>query len=442
MNEEIMKIIPILVVVNAPMIVFNPEKDNPSADYRASSSIMTLRQFGFFGIMSGTIFTFLELFLYQWLLSGSAQAESIFLQLLFRTITPIHILTTYIIALGIGKFIISKAEIKDNKRALLSSSKYFIVGWGVHALWNTINVIFAFIFPDDEITLTIVLAIFGIIADVILFVGIIRIFRRKPLICKICNLEESDMHIHEIQYNKPRRHSRPSSLKFFTHFSTKKLKSKFSCPFCQNSVITGTTCSICGGRLFLACPYCNSFISETTTTCPSCKKKLISFIDMQWKTLSLQETFILGVSSLASMAFLISPVSLLFFGQLGEIGEILTPFLLIYFLMSLIILSNVIIALFFDKTSGMLVLYCFFLELSLLVLIILNGIVGVGILKAIITLDLLGLILLSLGGFIVSYVGYRFFLVFYVDYSPVFPQYQIQPDFLNLSTMEVMHDTG
>ncbi|MHA2244705.1 MAG: hypothetical protein ACXADY_07015 [Candidatus Hodarchaeales archaeon] len=439
-NEEIMKIIPILVVAHAPIVIFNSEKSDPSSEFETRCSIITLRQFGFYGIVSGSIFTFLELFLYQWQQVEVAK-EEIFYQILFRTLAPLHVLTTFIIALGIGLLKIRLAELRGVKTAILASSGYFLLGWGLHSFWNTINIFYVVYRPDLEIELYTILAIYGVFTVLLLFFGILKVFRQEPRICTHCGLEERGLHSHENQTTETStlRNIR-SPLRFFSLISVSKLKKRFSCPFCYNPLILGT-CSTCGASTFVTCPHCNGFISETTSLCPHCKKKLNPLIELQTKTLSWPETIILGISSLASMAFLLAPINILLFSQIEDLGSIVNPILLFYFLMSLTALTNVVIALFFNRTSGMLVLFCYFLELALLVFIILGGFVIIGFMRSLFLLDILGIGLVCLGGIFLLFVVYRFLHVFVYDYSPVFPEYQrktiTRP---GNSTMEISND--
>ncbi len=441
-NEEIMKIIPILVVAHAPIVFFNPEKSDPSADFFTRSSIMTRRQFALYGIISGSVFTFLELFLYQWQ-SSSTEPELIFIQVLFRTLTPVHIMTTFYIALGIGTL---KTRLLDqhktNLATILTSSWYFILGLGFHGLWNTINVIYGVFRPDAEMELIFVLAILGIISDLILLTGILIIFRQEPHLCNHCSFEELGKHLHLEQVIRARESEQKESrrifsiLKFFSYFSVKKLKKRLSCPFCLNPLTLGT-CSTCGARTFLTCPHCNGFISETTTVCPHCNKKIRPLIELQTKALSWPETMILGVSSLASIAFLLAPLSIFIFGQMGEIGVLITPILIFYFLMSITTLISIIIALFFNRTTGILVLFCFFLELALLAFIIIGGTLISGFLRSIITLDIIGLGMFCLGAVILFFIMDRFIHRFYHNFTPIFPEYEIiSPQVPSISQME------
>ncbi|MFX0208394.1 MAG: PrsW family glutamic-type intramembrane protease, partial [Candidatus Hodarchaeota archaeon] len=386
-NEEIMKILPIIVIARASIVFFNPEKSDPSSEFETHYSIMTLRQFGFYGIVSGTIFTFLELFLYQWRLVDSTEAtEEIIFQILFRTLIPVHILTTFLIALGVGLIQIRLAERKSFRTSILMSTGYFIVGWGFHSLWNTINIYYGVFRQDAESELYAVLAIFGVFIFIMLFAGILKIFKDQPRICTHCSLEVKEYHLHE-NYSIETSTSHKINLPLFSHISISKLKKSISCPFCTNPLILGT-CSTCGASTFVTCPHCNGFISETTSICPHCKKKINPVIELQIKAFSWPETFILGISSLASLAFLIAPISILIFGQMGDLGSIVNPILLFYFLMSLTTLLNVITTLFFNRTAGMLVLFCYFLSLALLIITIVGGFVIIGFIRGLLTQDI------------------------------------------------------
>jgi hypothetical protein len=423
-NEEFMKVMPILVVAQAPIVFFNPEKSDLRSEFEIKQSIKTLRQFGFYGIVSGTVFTFLELFLYQWLLTASSDSpETVFFQLIFRTLSPLHVLTTFLLALGVGSLKIKWEEQRNVKASLLASSGYFLLGWGLHSIWNATNVFYQVFRPEAELELYNVLALYGMVCVLLLFFGILVIFRTIPKLCPNCGLEEHGYHPHKkdlIEIPRDKRDTFPFRL--LTHISLEKLRKHISCPFCLNPLILGT-CSTCGASSFVTCPHCSGFISETTSLCPHCNKKIRPLIELQISALTKPETIILGVTSLASIAFLLAPMSILIFGQLGV--SIISPILVFYFLMSIIIFSNVIISLFFNRTSGMLTLFCYFLEFALLILVILSGFVIIGFLKALSTGDLLSLGMISLGGVMLCFIVYRFIYVFIFNYSPVFPEYRL-----------------
>lgn len=420
-NEEITKIIPIVTLAHAPIVIFNPEKTEPTSDFETHQSIMTRRQYAFYGVLSGSIFTFLELFLYQWQSSGS-EIEMIFMQILFRTLTPLHVLTTLFVALGIGTLKIKLLEEQGIKRALVMSSGYFVLGWVFHSLWNTINIYYEVYSPGSEAELAIILAIFGAICDIILLTTLLIVGRYRPRICSQCGFEKSGYHSH---IKKEVEDSTPYLVKIplLTFISVKKLRKQFSCPFCLNPLLLGA-CSKCGARIFLTCPQCYGFISETTSSCPHCFNKIKPFIELRMKALSLPETLIIGVTALASVAFLLAPISILLFSQMGDVGSLFTPILVFYFIMSLTALASVVIALFINRTTGILVLSCFFLELGLLIFTIIGGTWLTGIARSIFTLDILGFAFLCLVAPILFYLGYRFIHTFYSNYSPIFPEYR------------------
>ncbi|MHA1967936.1 MAG: hypothetical protein ACW964_09055 [Candidatus Hodarchaeales archaeon] len=155
-------------------------------------------------------------------------------------------------------------------------------------------------------------------------------------------------------------------------------------------------------------------------------KKIKSLIDIRTNTLSLAETIIIGVTALTSIAFLLAPLSIILFGQLNGFGDLIIPILLFYFIMSLIAIINIAIALFLNRTSGILVLFCLFIQYILLSITILGGIVIVGILRAIIIGDILGVLILILGGIFLYFLIYRLVFVFYYNYSPIYSEYNLE----------------
>ena len=88
--------------------------------------------------------------------------------------------------------------------------------------------------------------------------------------------------------------------------------------------------------------------------------------------------------------------------------------------MSLTALTNTLIALYFNRTVGMLVLFCYFVELVMLVLIIFSGAIITGIIKSIMFLDIIGFGVLLVGGLGLYWLMTRFFTTFYRNYSPIF----------------------
>ncbi|MFX0013803.1 MAG: hypothetical protein ACFFB2_03485 [Promethearchaeota archaeon] len=444
-NEEFMKIIPLIVILQSPIVLFNPEISDSTSEFETHFSVATLRQIGFYGIVSGTIFTFLELFLNQWsAVDASGSTEGIFFQILFRTLFPLHILATFLISLGIGKLKISLVEKQNSRTAILTSSGYFILGWGFHSFWNTINVIYGVYLPDAVIELYSVLAIFGIFAVLLLLFEIINNFRNQPEICLTCGLEVLNPHFHNGYYSNKTLdiHKNIPVPRILTHISVNKLRKHISCPFCFNPLILGT-CSTCGASSFVICSHCSGFISETTSLCPHCNKKVTPLIELHLKALSQSETYILGITSLASMAFLLAPLTILIFGQMDGLGSIINPILIFYFLMGLTTLINVIISLLFNRTAGMLVLFCYFLVLILLIFIILIGFMIVGFMRAVVTQDILGLVFVFMGGLFLTFFIYRFIITFFFNYSPVFPEYQIHKNkILGNSLKEVRKDAS
>lgn len=433
LNEELIKIIPILVITRTSIAFFNPENDDLK-DFNYKSSLISNRQIAFYGIISGTIFTFLELFLYQWQTLGTNGANfDIFIQILLRTTAPLHVWTTFIIALGIGSF---KGRLAENQSLLTAFSAflgYFIIGWGFHSFWNTLNVFFGVFYPDESMLLFGFLFVLGIIVTILLLFGVILQFRKTPYFCPHCGYEERGIHSHlsvhstiksnfdKKQVSNARTHS---FLHFFSHLRKRKMIKKLSCPFCFNPLILGT-CSDCGTRTFVICPGCNGFISETTAICPHCKMKIKPLIELRNKTLSWPETIILGVSSLSSMTFLLAPITVLLFGQSDSVGATITPSLVFYFLMSITILLNIVITLFLNRTTGIMVLFCLFLQFFLLALTILGSMIIIGLFRAFLSFDILGLGVLLLGGVCALFLGYFIYNVFFLNYSPLFSEFNL-----------------
>jgi hypothetical protein len=291
-------------------------------------------------------------------------------------------------------------------------------------------VFFGVFYSDEIMLLFVILFVLGMIITILLFFCVIFQFKKNPYLCSHCGYEERGMHSHhssikpdsnKTQLGFTRIHS---FLGFFSHLRKQSMIKKLSCPFCFNPLILGT-CSECGTRTFVICPSCNGFISETTAICPHCKIKINPLIELRNKTLSLPETIILSVCSLSSMAFLLAPITVLLFGQLDSFGAMITPYLVFYFIMSLTTLLNIVIALFLNRTVGILVLFCLFLQFVLLILTILGSMVIIGLFRAIMTFDILGLGVLLLGGVCTLFLGYYVYNVFFLNYSPLFSEYNL-----------------
>ncbi|MFX0086980.1 MAG: PrsW family glutamic-type intramembrane protease [Candidatus Hodarchaeota archaeon] len=430
-NEELMKIIPIIVITNVSIVFFNPEVDD-FKEFNTKSSIMSVRQLGLYGIISGTIFTFLELFLYQWQLTGSGSGnQEIFLQISLRTLAPIHVWTTFLMALGIASFKGRLAEHQTIKTAFFSCLGYFIIGWGFHAFWNSLNVYFNIFLPQEETILLLIVSTLGVLVNILLFFGIIFIFKTTPSLCSHCGYQEKGIHFHHIakepqsDIKQSRYEHVRSFVNLISHLRRNQLKKTLGCPFCFNPLILGT-CSTCGARTFVICPQCNGFISETTRKCPHCNKKINPLTKLRNNVLSLPDTIILGVTSLSSIAFLLAPITILLFGEPDGYGGVIIPILVFYFIMSITTLLNVVIALFLNRTAGMLVLFCYFLEFVALIFTILSSLAIIGFLRAILTLDIIGLIIITLSGIIIFILGYRFVYTYYFNYSPIFSEYDLE----------------
>ncbi|MHA1237022.1 MAG: PrsW family glutamic-type intramembrane protease, partial [Candidatus Hodarchaeales archaeon] len=313
LNEEIVKIIPILVISHAGVLILDAEEDSlQNSIIHKHESIISRRQFAIYGITSGVIFTFLELFLYQWQsIEATVDPFSVvFEQIFLRIFAPVHVLASMILALGIYSFKRKLADSNSKRIAILSSAKYFLLGWGIHAFWNSLNVYFAIYLPSMREELMTLLFILGILVNITLITYIWNVFHKAPAFCKSCGLE-GNFHIH--RNGSPKTHRKISIVRKILSFpfriSGRKLSYSHICQYCFSRITKGA-CSSCGARIYLACPSCNTYISETTNICPNpnCSKKIVSLIENQFVTLSRTESWILGVSALASLAFILSPL--------------------------------------------------------------------------------------------------------------------------------------
>jgi len=429
LNEEIIKIIPIIVISHAGVLILDAEEDNlQNSIIHKHESIISRRQYAFYGITSGVVFTFLELFLYQWQsIEATADPFSVvFEQILFRTFAPVHILASMILALGIYSFKRHLADNSSKKIAIISSAKYFLLGWGIHAFWNSLNVYYAVYLPSMIEELTILLFIIGIFVNITLIAYIWKVFFRTPSFCKSCGLEGKN-HQHrngtpEVPFEISVISKFLSKISFPVRIGRKKLSYSYICQYCFNKITKGA-CSYCGARNYLACPNCNTYISETTNICPNpnCSKTIVSLIENKFVTLSRTETWILGVSALASLAFILSPMSILFWMNQETYPPV--AIFIFYFVIGLTIMINIFVALFTNRTTGILVLYCFVLNLVLLIFISAIGTTLIGIFKSFLYLDVLGVILLSFIFIVIIYIIEKFISVIFSNYTPVFPEF-------------------
>ena len=425
LNEELIKIVPILVISHASVMFFSPEDENLRLDVpQTKQTIISRRQFVLYGIISGTIFTFLELFLYQWeSIEASVDPFSdIFIQLSLRTLAPLHILATVFVALGIYSLKSQITGVKSKRVVRLSSLKFFLMGWGLHAFWNSLNVYFALYLPDMQDLLYILLLGFGIIINVSLLLIILRIFRVTPRFCTVCGFE-GQSHVHQekiVTSETPTTSRRPAFPPL--RISIRKLASMYICPNCYNKIKTEGICSHCGSRIYQTCPNCNSFISDTTTVCPTCTRRIVPLDEISFTSLSLVETWIIGLSIISSLAFTLTPLSILFWLK-QETIMIPIPYYLFYFLMGFIIGLSAFIALYSNRTMGILVLYCHTLNLFLLGFISLFGSSLLGLIQSIQLGDFSGLILL-ISLILVTYsLSKRILALFYHSYHPIFPEF-------------------
>ncbi|MHA1542653.1 MAG: hypothetical protein ACTSQH_06730, partial [Candidatus Hodarchaeales archaeon] len=427
LNEEFVKIIPIIVISQAGVLILDTEEDNlQNAIIHRRQSIVSRRQYAIYGITSGVVFTFLELFLYQWQSIEAAvdPFSEVFEQVLLRTVAPVHVLASMLLALGIYSFKIRVAEDKTKKIALLSSAKYILVGWGIHAFWNSLNVYFAVYLPSMMEELSVILLMLGMFVNFTLVFYIWKVFQKSPDFCKSCGLEGR---FHKHRNITPAINSNISIIRkifsFPLRISKKKLSYSYICQYCFNKITKGA-CSNCGARIYLACPNCNTYISETTSVCPNpkCSKRIVSLIENQFVTLSRIETWVIGVSALASLTFILSPFSILFW--LSQ--EIFLPVAIsiFYFIIGLTIIINIFIALFINRTPGILVLNCFMSNILLLIFVSAVGTILLGFLKSLLYLDVLGAIILFIAFLITIYIIAKIRSVIFSNYKPIFPEFK------------------
>ena len=427
LNEEIVKIIPIFVISHAGVLILDAEEDSlQNSIIHKHESIISRRQYALYGIISGVVFTFLELFLYQWQsIEASADPFSVvFEQIFLRTFAPVHVLASMILALGIYSFKRQLAESNSKRIAILSSAKYFLLGWGIHAFWNSLNVYFGIYLPSMREELITLLFILGILVNITLITYIWKVFHKAPVFCNSCGLE-GNFHTHRNESPKKRRKVSVirKILSFPFRVSGRKLSYSHICQYCFSRITKGA-CSSCGARIYLACPSCNTYISETTNICPNpnCSKKIVSLIENQFVTLSRTESWILGASALASLAFILSPLSILFWMN-QEIYFPITLFIF-YFIIGLTIMINIFISLFINRTTGILVLYCFVLNLLILIFISAVGTVLIGFLKSVMYIDVIGAVILLFSLITLIFLMEKIFSVIYTNYTPIFPEFR------------------
>ena len=251
-----------------------------------------------------------------------------------------------------------------------------------------------------------------------------KVFQKSPDFCKSCGLEGR---FHKHRNITPSINSNISIIrKIFSsplRISKKKLSYSYICQYCFNKITKGA-CSNCGARIYLACPSCNTYISETTSVCPNpkCSKRIVSLIENQFVTLSRIETWVIGVSALASLAFILSPLSILFWMN-QEAYPPLAIFIF-YFIIGLTIIINIFIALFINRTPGILVLNCFMFNILLLIIISSVGTILLGFLKSLLYLDVLGAIILFIAFIIIIYLIEKTISVIFSNYKPIFPEFK------------------
>ena len=427
LNEEIVKIIPIIVLNQASVLILDTEGDTlEKAIVDRYQSVVSRRQYALYGITSGVVFTFLELFLYQWqsIEANIDPFSIVFQQVLLRTVAPVHVIASMFLALGIYNYKNCLAEDKSKMIAFLSSIKFLLIGWFIHAFWNSLNVYFAVYLPSMTQELFGVLLIFGLCINILLTYYIWKVFHRSPELCKSCGLE-GKFHKHRkiTPATKPTVSVFKKLLSFPLRISRRHLSYSYICQYCFSKITKGA-CSSCGARIYLACPSCNTYISETTNVCPnpSCSKKIVSLIENQFVALSKIETWIVGVSALASLAFILSPMSILFWMRQESYPPL--AIFIFYFIVGLTILINIIITLFINRTAGILVLNCLMLNIVLLIVISAIGTALNGFLKSLLYLDLIGAIILLFALIFIIYLVKKTITIILENYKPVFPEFR------------------
>jgi hypothetical protein len=181
--EEMAKIIPLFIIsYKGPLKLFNKYYKHELIDLSSRSQVIL------YGLISGTIFTTLEFYIYYFCLSN----QQIFQ--FSRFLTPVHVLTTTILALGIS-MIIRSQKTRNDKNATVILNSYFFVriipvflfSWFTHSLWNALpllgsyivysryyeNKYFEIIGQIQNDTIFMFMIIFGICSNIIILLTVV-----------------------------------------------------------------------------------------------------------------------------------------------------------------------------------------------------------------------------------------------------------------------------
>lgn len=354
--EETFKILPIVVLAllsGKYIYSIGSEKHYP---FTTSGLIFrSIRVPFIFGIISGTMFNLLEIFLYVWINLGNLPSSDqilVLLQLLLRMINPLHILSTGIATIGVVKFIqvllIRQNQQSNIKSFLVKFLPYFLIAVFIHGFWNGLATILGYLFGEEETySITGLFIILGLFLNVILLIVIIKVNSNflKSKTCKTCPVIGVN-HFHT-KDSFEQKLKKKSILDRVSYYLTQNKKEKLVCEFCTNPIEHFGTCTKCGASIYIACPKCETLISPVDKECPNCNKNIIPIIHFPFNPpLSRLETFFTGLTGIISIS-LISGILGVFSVHSDIAGEqaVESSLLMFYFLFGLCGISGVFLTL-------------------------------------------------------------------------------------------------
>ena len=268
------------------------------------------------GFIIGGLFSFLEAYWYIFNLSYLFFLDDpeiwnvAFGQIMIRTLSPLHIATTGIMAYGIGISLYNKSGRDLGFRDYFPYYISILIATALHGLWNGTLVYASFndismieIFHTEIPTL---LILYMVICVTLILYFVYFLWDKTFLTCEYCK----------------ERHAPPFTM--LAHIGNQQLQLRVGrviksggmvCKTCKKPTVENGVCSNCHSSIVYICGYCKSVIPINSVQCWNCKYELTppyeEFFSYRESSTSIVAV---GFFQLFASIFIISPILYLVYG--------------------------------------------------------------------------------------------------------------------------------
>ncbi|MCG3217401.1 MAG: PrsW family intramembrane metalloprotease [Candidatus Heimdallarchaeota archaeon] len=264
--EEIVKIVPIILLANSEVKRLIRDKETNELIARSKILIGSRRLFIFYGVITGTMFVIFETYFYIFVYTPDPFGQHLvvsYLQLSLRTYAPLHVFAAAIASMGVYHALEWN---KSDNRFSFSLSKllpFFMIAWIAHGFWNY-QALYADIPFPDKLGYPIFMPVFGTMG-IVLNIGLFALWYiswkeqvdlcprcGKQLVAKYCPCEEEKV---AVRPTLPRR---------------AKIK-EVNCRYCKEPLTNYSRCDKCGYKTALmACSICHAPLNLESEVCTQC----------------------------------------------------------------------------------------------------------------------------------------------------------------------------